>query len=142
MSGPADAGGPWRVAYWALLGLFVLTAGLNMLHVHGGFLTNHCADLVVPALLYVLTRRYPERSRAGSVLRIRRLFGRTPESAALWIFTGSAATELSQRYWPHGLFPGTFDPLDIAAYAVGVASCYLADRLALRLASSGATGVA
>lgn len=30
---------------------FLLTAALNLLHLRAGFLTNHLADLTVPALL-------------------------------------------------------------------------------------------
>ena len=39
-----------------------------------------------------------------------------------------AVTEVSQRYWPHGVFPGRFDVLDVVAYAVGLAACYGAER--------------
>ena len=48
--------GGWLVVYWALFVAFVGTAALNLLHVRGGFLTNHAADLVVPAWLYVAFR--------------------------------------------------------------------------------------
>lgn len=37
-------------------------------------------------------------------------------------------TELSQYFWPHGIFAGTFDPFDILAYAVGVGVCFLFDK--------------
>jgi hypothetical protein len=43
------------------------------------------------------------------------------------LFGASAATEVSQYYWPHGVFPGVFDPLDVAAYGVGIGVCCLAD---------------
>jgi hypothetical protein len=50
---------------------FLMTAALNMLRLRGGFVTNHMADLVVPAWLYVA---------AGS------------------LFVASALTEVSQFY--------------------------------------------
>jgi hypothetical protein len=113
----------WRSAYWILSALFVLTAALNLLRVRAGFFTNHAADLVVPAWMYVVIRR-----RAGHRNRFASIVGRTPETAALALFVASAATELSQKWWPRGVFPGRYDPLDIAAYAVGLALCYFADR--------------
>lgn len=129
---PASHSSAWRRAYWALWSAFVLTAALNLLQIRAGLLSNHGADLVVPALLYVLTRRYPIAGKTGSTLMVRRIFGSTPELAALCIFGGSVATELCQRFWPHGIFPGTYDPLDILAYGVSVGLCYLADRWAIR----------
>lgn len=119
----------WRRAWAGLWAVFLLTAALNMARVRGGFLTSHAADLATPALLYIVLRRYPPAGRHGGPLSLRALFGRTPEVAALVVFLGATATELSQRFWPHGLFPGTYDPLDIAAYAVSVLVPYVADRL-------------
>ncbi len=63
---------------------------------------------------------------------MRRIFGATPELAALFIFGGSTATEICQRIWPHGLFPGTYDPLDIAAYGISVGLCYACDKWTTR----------
>ena len=118
----------WKLAYWSLFAAFVLTAALNLLHVRGGFLTSHLADLTVPAFLYVLLReRVP-----GKRLHPRRLadaLGRTPERAALCLFLASSATELCQIWWPHGFFAGRFDPLDIAAYGAGLAVCYGVDKV-------------
>jgi hypothetical protein len=117
----------WRILYFVLLAGFTVATGLNLLDVRGGFLTNHLADLVVPAWLYVVSRGLHSPRAAGTLLR--RTVGRTPELAAATLFTASALTEVSQRYWPHGLFPGRFDPLDVLAYALGLAACYGADRL-------------
>lgn len=123
----------WRVAYYLLFFAFVATAALNMLRVRGGFLTNHAADLVVPAWLYIAIRGLHEPR--GRETLIQRKIGRTPESAALSLFTASTLTEISQFYWPHGVFPGRFDPLDVLAYACGLAACYVGDKL-----SPGARG--
>jgi len=40
-------------------------------------------------------------------------------------------TEISQYFRPKGIFPGTFDLLDILAYATGIGICYLFDRRTL-----------
>ena len=116
----------WLVVYWVLFVAFLVAAALNMLHVRGGFLTNHTADLVVPAWLYVTSRGlYSEHGRRTL---IQRTLGRTPELTALSLFVASALTEVSQLYWPRGVFSGRFDVLDLLAYAVGLAACYFADK--------------
>jgi hypothetical protein len=116
----------WQVAYWALWAAFIATAALNMLHVRAGFLTNYAADVVVPALLYVMTRGLAERDSRPTL--VRKWFGGTPERAATVLFLASAATELSQRDWPKGVFRGRYDPLDIAAFGVGLSICYACDK--------------
>jgi hypothetical protein len=129
----------WLVAYWTLFVAFLGTAALNMLHLRGGFLTNHAADLVVPAWLYVASRGL--HSRNGRQTLMQRTLGQTPERAALVLFLASTLTEVSQFYWPRGLFPGRFDALDVLAYAVGLAICYVLDRRSLsraeRVAAKG-----
>jgi hypothetical protein len=137
MSGPSSgrrepSSRRWRLAWLALTTLFILAAALNLLHVRGGFLTSHLADLVVPAWLYVATRGLA-RHRDGTVLS--RALGGSPWLTATAVLCASVVTELSQKVWPHGLFPGTFDPLDLAAFAVGTGACLVAD-----LASSGERG--
>lgn len=117
----------WRIAYYLLFIAFLGTAALNMLQVRGGFLTNYAADLVVPAWLYVAARGL--HSPRGRETLIQRTIGRTPEIAALSLFTASTLTEISQRYWPHGIFSGRFDLLDVLAYACGLAACYVGDKL-------------
>lgn len=118
----------WRLAYWMLMAAFLLTAALNLLHVRAGFLTNHLADLTVPALLYVLSRGLVP-GRRPFLLRLMPWLGRTPESAATFFFLASSATELSQLYWPRGFFAGRFDPWDIVAYGAGLLACYGCDKL-------------
>lgn len=119
----------WMVVYWTLFVAFLGTAMLNMLHVRGGFLTNHTADLVVPAWLYVAARGL--HSVHGRRTLVQRTLGRTSQRAAIGLFVASSMTEISQFYWPRGLFSGRFDPLDILAYAVGLAACYVADKLSI-----------
>src|SRR5512147_1444692 len=108
----------WRVAYWLLLVIFIATAALNMQHVRAGFLTDHAADLFLPPWMYVVLRHFPGRRFAANP--VSRWLGRSPALAAGSLFVTSALTELSQLYWPKGLFRGTFDPLDIIAYGSGL----------------------
>jgi hypothetical protein len=105
---------------------FLLVAALNMLHVRAGFLTSYLADLTVPALLYVVARK-PTATGARSQWPFMRWLGTTPERAALTFFFASAVTEVSQIFWPRGIFSGRFDPWDVAAYGVGLLGCYLLD---------------
>jgi hypothetical protein len=80
----------------------------------------------VPAWLYIACRGL--HSRDGRQTLIQRTLGRTPERAALGLFLASTLTEVSQFYWPRGLFSGRFDARDVLAYAIGLAICYAADR--------------
>src|SRR5262245_55861174 len=116
----------WRAAYWVLFAIFMTTAALNMTKVHAGFLTNYASDLFVPPWLYIVVRRLAHRGQSVSLLH--RWFGPTPERAAIGLFIASAATEVSQIYWPHGVFRGVFDPFDLLAYAVGLGACYIFER--------------
>lgn len=120
----------WKIAHRLLFGGFLLTAALNILHIRAGFLTNHAADLVVPAWLYVVARGLDGKARRVTLMQ--RTIGRSPEMAALALFVASTATEVSQRFWPHGLFAGRFDLLDILAYGAGLAAVYVAERSSTR----------
>ena len=116
----------WMLASYLLFIAFLGTAALNMLHVRGGFFTNHAADLVSPAWLYIVFRGlHPPRGRRSL---IQRTIGRTPETAALSLFVASTLTEVSQLYWPQGMFAGRFDPLDVVAYFSGLAVLYSVDK--------------
>jgi len=116
----------WRIAYWALLAIWILDAVLVMRRIRGGLFTSYAADVTLPAFLYIIVRGLhgPPRRHWTS-----RLFGSSPELAACVIFGGSVLTEVSQYYWPKGFFAGRFDPNDIAAYLVGVGVCYGFDKL-------------
>ena len=74
----------------------------------------------------------------GHRLRVVRWLGSTAELAAASLFLASSLTELSQKLWPRGPFRGTFDPLDVGAYAAGLLVCYAADKLQARGAGAGA----
>jgi hypothetical protein len=121
----------WRVLEWVLFVIWVVAGLATMypefakaLHVHRTLFTSYAADLTNPAWLYLVLRR-------RSHFRWQAFVTRTPERAALLIFLGATATEISQYLWPRGPFAGRFDPLDIAAYALGVGCCYLAETRGL-----------
>jgi hypothetical protein len=118
----------WRISWWLLLVLWTVGAILGVNHVHAGFLTSYGADLSLPAWLYI-TARSLDNPQRHSLLK--RLVGRSPEGAAMMLFVASAGTEVSQYYWPHGLFPGVFDRCDIAAYAAGILVCYVLDKVGM-----------
>jgi hypothetical protein len=127
---PSPTHTAWRVAYAGLTALFILTALLNLARVRAGFLTSHAADLVVPAWMYVTAR-----GLAGTPAfrnPVSRWLGRTPLRAASVLFLASTATELSQKVWPRGLFPGTYDPWDLVAYGTGLAACVAAEALSAK----------
>jgi hypothetical protein len=117
----------WRIAEWSLLLIWVVAGVMTMypevaqsVGLRRSLFTSHAADLTQPAWLYIVTRR--------SSGLLGRVFGRTPELAAATVFGAATIAEITQRFWPRGLFSGTFDPLDIIAYAIGVGLCWLADR--------------
>jgi hypothetical protein len=122
-----ETGRFWTLAYWLLMASFLLATALNLLHVHGGFLTSYLADLTVPSLLYVLKRDLVPNKRP-SFLPLMRWVGRTPERAAVLLFLGSSGTEVSQAFWPRGIFAGRYDPWDICVYGVGLLICYGFDK--------------
>jgi hypothetical protein len=115
----------WRLLSWVLFGAFLVAGALNMTGTAAGFATNHLADLVGPAWLYIVFRGLAE---SGKRNRLGRFLGATPERAATILFAGSCATEFTQIYWPSGVFSGRFDPLDIAAFAIGLLPLYLVDK--------------
>ena len=106
---------------------FVIIGALQMAKVRAGFVTNYGADIVCPALLYVLIRRN------RTVLKLLWRSHPTPEFAALILLVACFAWEWSQRYRFEGtvldIARGRFDPLDLLAYAGAIGAVYAADRL-------------
>jgi hypothetical protein len=125
-SGERRLGPAWTVALLICVGISAVAAALNMMRMHVPFLTTHAADIFCPAFLYIQLRKFWQQE---SPALMGRFFGRTPELAAAVLFLGSAATEISQKYYPHGFFPGTYDPWDIGAYALGIGGCYLLEKI-------------
>lgn len=126
MATEKKSGNGWKIAYWALLICWVVGAVLSMAKVRGGFLTSYLADLTFPPYFYIALRG--KGFDRPLVIKPVRWFGQTALRTALSIFTVGAVTEISSNFWPHGPFGGTFDPLDIVAYAVGLIVCYYFDR--------------
>ena len=129
----------WRIAFWILSGIFIATAALNLLEIDGGFWTSYAADLFLPPWLYIIVRRLAAGS-SGRSGWLHAWLGRSPTRAALAIFSGSAITEISQIFWPRGIFRGTFDPLDLVAFGAGLLACYLIDRKQVRAMSAAPMG--
>jgi len=133
----------WTIAYWSLTIVFLVTAFLSIQRIPAGFLSSYAADVACPAWLYIGLRglQGPKRPNA-----LGRFFAATPERAAFVLFGGSTLTELSQIWWPRGIFAGTYDPYDIVAYAVGVGTCYFAEKISRsrdrRVAGTTAASVA
>ena len=113
----------WRIAYLILFVGWIVGAALNMAKVHGGFLTNYLADLTFPPWFYMALRGLGTDRK--NIIRPVRWFGETPMRAAVSIFLVGVLSEVSSFFWPRGIFAGTFDPLDIAAYAVGLFVCFV-----------------
>jgi len=108
-----------------LLFVWVLAAFLGMKGIRAGLLTSYGADLTQPAWLYIIVRGLDNPERKSWITRT---LGTRAETAALLIFFASACTEISQRYWPHGIFRGRFDPWDIVAFGLGIFTCYLYEK--------------
>lgn len=137
----------WHVAESILLAIWLLAGVIAMypevgraLHLSGTVFTSYAADLTQPAWLYLFFRALANPERSGRLVRWLRARAYGPELLAVAIVVGASATEVSQYYWPKGMFRGTFDPLDIAAFASGVTVCWLIDRgsTLMQLSASGA----
>jgi hypothetical protein len=104
----------------ALLWLLVIAiGGAQRSHVRLGFVTDHGADVVCPALLYATARQ------GRSLLRFVGLRPDRPAVIAAGIFGLSVGWEFGQKaHW----IPGVYDPLDIVAYAAGVGVPFIIDR--------------
>lgn len=120
----------WLVAEWIFFVVWLIAAVVTMyprfgkaLHLYGGFFNSYAADLTFPAWFYIQLRRRPWR-----MPRLVLWFGASPEFAAGSIFVVGLVSEVSQFYWPKGIFRGTFDPFDIAAYGVSLLVCCVAER--------------
>ena len=109
---------------------FIGIGGLQMYGVDAGPITSYGADLLAPPILYFAFREGYRFGRPATVWRLRPLGG------LLVVFTGCAVWEWSQRYnlrgTPLAIAAGTFDWLDLGAYAFGLLVCYGLDVLWLR----------
>ena len=122
----------WVMAEWILLATWVTACLAAMepsfgkaIHLYGGLFTSYAADLTHPPWLYIGLRRRPVYAWA-------RWVSSSPELVASSIFLAGALYEVSQVFWPEGVFGGIFDPLDIVVYGAGLSVCYVADKRGLR----------
>jgi hypothetical protein len=118
----------WKIAYWVLLAGWIVGAALHMMKFRGYFLTNYLSDLVFPPWFYISIRKL-NPAADNRHFRITNWFARSPERAAASIFLVGAITEISSKFWPKGIFGGTFDPVDILCYFIGLMSCYVIERI-------------
>jgi hypothetical protein len=119
----------WKISFWILLAGWIVGAGLNMARVHGGFLTNYLSDVAFPPWFYIYTRGlWQEDKKLPRLAIVGDWFGRTPERAFFSILLVGTFTEVKTYYWPTGIITGTFDPLDILAYCVGLTIFYYLDK--------------
>jgi hypothetical protein len=104
---------------------------LQMVHVRAGALTDYGADFFGPIALYASTRSH------GSILRW--VFSKGAPSAplsAVIVLAGCVAWEFCQLFdlsgTPLAITKGHFDPGDLAAYAIGVATAFATEKAYLR----------
>jgi hypothetical protein len=116
----------WRLAEIVLLISWGAAAVANLMHIRGGFLTNHLADLTISPWIYIMQRRQQTKPSRVPILGWLR---QSPVRLGLAIYAGSTITEISQYFWPHGLFPGTFDWYDLFCYVLGMGIVVTADLL-------------
>jgi hypothetical protein len=108
--------GSGRVFYNLTMGIALGIGALQMFRVRGGLVTEYGADVFGTAWLYGMFRQGRTVFQRGSEMGA--------GATAVFVFAGCAASEVAQRF---RLFPGVFDPLDLAAFAVSVAFCYFLD---------------
>jgi hypothetical protein len=124
----------WTIAYWILLISWLTGAALFMARIKGGFLTNYLSDLTFPAWFYIYIRGLSRNDRRlPQLLLFKNWFGVTPTRAILSILIVGIISEAKTFYWPTGIITGTFDFLDIVAYALGLLICYYFDIIKTKL---------
>ncbi len=123
----------WTILYWILLICWVTGAALSMARVKGGFLTNYLSDLTFPAWFYIVIRGLSTKDDIlPKLLVFKDWFGVTPQRALISILVVGIISEFKTFYWPAGVLAGTFDYLDIVAYALGLLVCYYFDLRQVR----------
>lgn len=117
----------WRIAYYFLLVCWILGALLFMYRIRAGWLNCYLSDVAFPPWFYIHLRGLHRSDRRKAFLPIvKDFFGVIPWRAGISIFLVGLVSELLV-VWPRPLITGTFDPLDILAYAVGLIVCMAFD---------------
>lgn len=118
----------WTIVFWVLLVCWVTGALLFMARVKGGFLTNYLSDLTFPAWFYIYIRGLTAKEhRRPKLIFFHDWFGAKPLRALVSILAVGILSEVKTYYWPEGIISGTFDGLDVLAYAVGLLFCFCFD---------------
>jgi hypothetical protein len=119
----------WRITFWILLILWILGAALSMNRINGGVLTDYLADLAFPPWFYIYIRGYSsKRGNIPKLVLVGTWFGQSSERASISIFLVGMLAEFKTLFWPGGPITGTYDPIDILAYATGLFLCYVFDK--------------
>ncbi|MBN2426586.1 MAG: hypothetical protein JXR46_10525 [Calditrichaceae bacterium] len=119
----------WKIAFWILFFSWVTGASLFIARVKAGFFTNYLSDLTFPPWFYIYIRGLSTSDyRIPQLILFRDWFGISPERAFISILFVGTITELKTLYWPTGIISGTFDPIDILSYSVGLLLCYYLDK--------------
>lgn len=119
----------WQIAFWILWAAWVVGTALGMAKFNAGFFTSYLVDLTFPAWFYILVRGlHRTTGQMPRLILVGTWFGESPARAAIGIFTVGFISEIANGYWKAIPMTGTYDPLDIAAYAIGILCCYLPDK--------------
>lgn len=119
-----------RVSTIVMAALAIATGAvgaLQMAHIRMGVFTSQGADILCPALLYIVMRR--------NQTLLRRVWSKrpSPEQAAALVLGACYVWEFCQlrnfEGTPLVITRGTFDVLDLLSYTLGVAAVYLPERL-------------
>src|SRR3954469_6784738 len=102
-----------RLCYIGSMAAALVSAGLEMSHVHGGIITSYGADLFGTMWFYAIIRlRGSDRASRG--------WAASPARVAAVTFALGAASEVAQRL---ELLRGTYDVFDIVTFALAVSAC-------------------
>lgn len=125
MRSPREA--RWRRVERILFPTWLLAAAITMypsigeaLGLSGTLFTSYAADLAFPPWFYIVCRHRPPN-------RLARWLGRSPVLLAAGILGIGVLSEIAQLPSLR-LLSGTFDPVDVAVYAAGLAACLAVDR--------------
>jgi hypothetical protein len=99
-----------------------------MARIKGGFVTNYLSDLTFPPWFYIYLRGLTNNNKKPQLILFKDWFGALPERALVSILTVGIISELKTLILPCGIISGTFDFMDILAYAIGLVICYYFDK--------------
>lgn len=123
----------WQITSWVLFICWVTGAGLFMAKVQGGFFTNYLSDITFPPWYYIYLRGLLlNELKTHRMTKLRTWFAATPERAFISIFIVGVVAEVKTYYFPGGIISGTFDPVDILCYGLGILPFYILDKISIK----------